>query len=461
MPQHVTAQATTEYNSLTHRNVLLIALPIIFSNATVPLVGFADAAVIGQLGEAHLLGAVALASNLFSFLYFLFGFLRMGTTGLTAQAAGADNRGEIAANLVRPLVIAGLIGTMMIVLQGPIIMGSLSFFNPSEAVSGVAKSYFDVRIWAAPAGLANFALIGWFIGLGRAGTTFYLQLLLNGLNIGFAILFVLVFDWGVPGVGLAALLAEYIAAAAGVVIALRELRRRSASTTRAAVLDITQLKRLFAVSRDIMIRTACLQIAFVFFVAQGAQAGDLTLAANAVLHSMMMITVYMIDGFAYAAETLVGRAIGARRKSVFRSAIRLTTAWAFGLSALLTVALFVGGALVIDLMTTSAEVRAAARVYLIWAALTPITSIWCFQLDGIYIGATETRTMRNMMLVALAIYFAAWAVFTPMYGNHGLWMAMHVLFLARAVLLAWALPGIERRNFPEPATSRPIPAMHA
>lgn len=457
MPKEATSKPRAEGRPLAHRDVLVIALPIIFSNATVPLVGFADAAVIGQLGEAHLLGGVALASNLFSFLYFMFGFLRMGTTGLTAQATGAGNGPEIAANLLRPLIAAIILGCMLITLQGPILSAALDFFGPSDAVRNVAASYFDIRIWAAPAGLANFALIGWFIGLGRASITFYLQLFLNGLNIGMAILFVLVFDWGVPGVGLAALLAEYIAAAAGIAIAIRELRRRTASTGLARLADVEQLRKLFAISRDIMIRTACLQLAFAFFVAQGAQAGDLTLAANAVLHSIMLITVYMIDGFAYAAETLVGQAVGARRKSRFRAAIRVTTVWAFGLSAVLSVALLLGGQVIIDLMTTNPEIRQTARLYLIWAALTPLTSIWCFQLDGIYIGATDTRTMRNMMLLAMVSYFAAWALFKPVFGNHGLWMAVHVLFLARAAGLAWALPGLERRCFPEPAPE-PAPA---
>lgn len=434
---------------LTHRDVLWIALPIMLSNATVPLIGFADATVIGRLGQTHLLGGVALGANLFNVLYFVFAFLRMGTTGLTAQAVGARQGSEIAASLMRPLLGAVLIGLMLIILQVPIIRLALWAFGPSDRVGEVARSYFDIRIWAAPAGLINFVLIGWFIGLGRASVTFYLQLLLNGLNILLAVIFVVGLEWSVPGVGLAALLAEYTAIAIGLAVALRELRRRRATTTRLAIFEASKLKQLFAISRDILIRTACLQAAFAFFVAQGARAGDVTLAANAVLHSMMAITVYMIDGFAYAAETLVGQAIGAQRRKIFRDAIRMTTVWAFALAALLSIGLFIGGGMVIDFMTTSAEVRNASRIFLIWTALVPLTSVWCFQLDGIYIGATDTATMRNMMLLAVLFYFATWFALGPFLGNHGLWLSIHVFFVARAVGLAWALPGLERRRFRE------------
>ena len=433
--------------SLTHRDVLAIALPITLSNATVPLIGFADATVIGQLGETHLLGAVALSSNLFNVLYFVFAFLRMGTTGLTAQAVGARDGSEIAASLLRPLTGGIVLGLAIVLLQVPILAGALAIFGPSDRVGAVAATYFEIRVWAAPAALTNFVLIGWFIGLGRASTTFFLQLFLNGLNILFAIVLVLVFEQGVPGVATAALLAEYIAAAAGLSLAFAELRRRRAVTTRAEVLRSSQLKRLFAVSRDIMIRTICLQAVFVFFVSQGARTDDLTLAANAVLFSTIMIALYMIDGFAYAAETLVGQAVGARHRRLFRQAIVMTTKWAFGLSVVLSISLYVGGGAIVDFMTTSEEVRRTARIFLLWAALTPLTAVWCFELDGIFIGATDTATMRNMMVWAVLAYFAAWLAFAPWLANHGLWLAVHVFFLARAVGLAWALPGLERRRF--------------
>ncbi len=446
------AEARQQQRPLRQRDVLAIALPITLSNATVPLIGFVDATVIGQLGQAHLLGAVALAATVFNFLYFIFNFLRMGTTGLTAQAVGARNQSEIAASLARALVMAAAIGVALILLQGPITSLALHLLGASDRVSAPAATYIEIRIWAAPAGLANFALLGWFIGLGRAGIAFYLQLLLNGINIGLALLFVMVLNWGVPGVASAALIAEYSAAFVGLIIAAKELRRRNAKTDLDAILQLFQLRRVFAVSRDIFIRTLSVQIAIMFFVAQGARTGDVTLATNAVLFNLVMITIYMIDGFAYAAETLVGHAVGAKQKQRFRDAIRLSTLGAVIVSLVLSAGLWLLGSWIIDFMTTSSEVRDTSRTYLIWAAIIPLTSIWCFILDGIFIGATATATMRNMMIIALMAYFAAWAVLAPLWGNHGLWLSLHVLFVVRAVTLAYALPGLERKLF-QPAST--------
>ena len=440
-------EALLEQRPLRQRDVLAIALPITLSNATVPLIGFVDATVIGQLGQAHLLGAVALAATTFNFLYFVFNFLRMGTTGLTAQAVGARDQGEIAANLVGALIMAGAIGLALIVLQAPITNLALQLLGASDRVSQPAATYIEIRIWAAPAGLANFALLGWFIGLGRAGIAFYLQLLLNGINIGLALLFVMVMNWGVPGVASAALIAEYSAAFAGLLIAIKELRRRNASTDLNAILQLFQLRRVFAVSRDIFIRTLSVQIAIMFFVAQGARSGDVTLATNAVLFNLVMITIYMIDGFSYAAETLVGQAVGAKQKQRFRDAIRLSTLGAAIVSLVLAAGLCFLGSWIIDFMTTSADVRETSRIYLVWAAIIPLTSIWCFVLDGIFIGATATATMRNMMIISLFAYFAAWAILAPLWQNHGLWLSLHVLFIVRAVTLAYALPNLERRLF--------------
>lgn len=434
-------------DQLSYRDVLVIAVPITLSNATVPLIGFVDTVVIGQLGQAHLLGAVALSATIFSFIYFIFNFLRMGTTGLTAQAAGADNASEVSASLVRALILATAIGLAIIVLQTPIEHLSLWLMGASDRVAEASRAYIEIRIWAAPAALANFALFGWFIGLGKASVAFGLQLLLNIINIVLAIVFVMVFQWGVPGVAAAAVVSEIIAAIAGLAIARRELLRRGASVSLYTVTEFAQLQRFLAVSRDILIRTACLQLAMSFFVAQGARAGDATLATNAVLFNLVLIAIYMIDGFAYAAETLVGQAVGARTRQRFRTAIRLSTQGGVMVSVVLTIALWFSGSLVIDFMTTSEDVRRLARIYLMWAALVPVSAVWCFLLDGIFIGATATATMRNMMLLSLAGYFAAWAVLAPAFGNHGLWLALHALFVLRAVTLASALPQLERRLF--------------
>ena len=393
---------------------------------------------------------MALAATVFNFIYFVFNFLRMGTTGLTAQAAGARNQSEIAASLSRALMMALIIGAALILLQAPITRVALELLGASDRVSQPAATYIEIRIWAAPAGLANFALLGWFIGLGRADIAFYLQLLLNGINIVLSLIFVLNLGWAVPGVAVAALIAEYAAVAAGLLIAAKELRQRSAFTDLEAIMQIPQLRRVFAVSRDIFIRTLSVQIAITFFVAQGARSGDVTLATNAVLFNLVMITIYMIDGFAYAAETLVGQSVGAQQKQRFREAIRISTIGAVIVSVVLAAGLWLLGAWIIDFMTTSEEVRSSSRTYLVWAAIIPLTSIWCFILDGVFIGATATAVMRNMMIVSMIAYFAAWVVLAPLWQNHGLWLSLHILFLVRAITLALALPNLERQLFTAP-----------
>lgn len=432
---------------LTHRHVAAIALPITLSNATTPLVGFADTVIVGRLGDAALIGGVAVAANIFNFLYWTFGFLRMGTTGMTAQAAGARDAPEVAANLYRPMLIAICAGVVMILAQALIAGLALHLMAPSPAVSAAARQYFDIRIWAAPAGLVNFALIGWFIGLGRAGVAFWLQLLLNIVNIALAVLLVAGFGLGVTGVAVAALVAEITAAAAGLVIALLEQRRRGAVCDLARVLDRAALTRAFAVNRDIMIRTVCVLSAFSLFLAQSARSDDVTLAANAVLHSIAMVTVYLLDGFAFSAETLVGHAIGARRRDRFDEAIRLSTLWAGAVGLGLSGAVWLGGDALLAAMTTNTAVREAAAAFLVWAALTPMIGVWCFQLDGIFIGATRTRDMRDMMLVSFLGYLAAVAILAPTLGNHGLWAALIVFYVLRALTLAPRFPALRRDAF--------------
>lgn len=440
--------AARQPGRLRQREVGAIALPIILSNATVPLVGYVDTFVIGQrVGAAHLIGGVALAGVIFSKLYWIFSFLRMGTTGLTAQAAGAGNVPEITANLLRALVVAACAGLVMIAAQTGLLALFVWLMGASAEVNAVVATYFSIRIWAAPAALANFALLGWFIGLGRAHIAFVLQLLLNGVNIGVALVLVIVLDWGVVGVAIAALLADLVAVAAGLWVAARELRRRGAVLGEARIADRVVLREMFNVNRDVTIRTACLIIATAFFVAQGARAGDLALAANAVLLAITMIFIHMLDGFAFAAETLVGQAIGAGRRDRYHDAIRVSTLWGVGCALTFSAVLWFGGGALIDFTTQDPPVRELARSYLGWAALVPIVGIWAYQLDGIFVGATGTAEMRNTAIISLGIYFAAWAALTPAFGNHGLWASLLVLLAARAVTLGACLPGLGRRKF--------------
>lgn len=437
---------------LRHRDVLAIALPMIFSNVTTPLIGAVDTAVIGQLGSAPLIGAVAVGATIFTVFYWAFGFLRMGTTGLTAQASGAGRRREVLATLYRALLVAGAAGCAIILLQVPTATLAFALMGASPEVEAAARSYFDIRIWSAPSAFANYALVGWFIGLGRAGMAFRLQLLLNLSNIALDGLFVLGFGWGVAGVAAGTLIAETGAAIAGLAVALGGAGRLRLRALR--VFNAAKLKRMLSVNGDIMVRTLSLLFAFSFFTAQGARAGDLILAANAVLLHFLSVSAYFLDGVAYATEALTGKAIGARDRARFADAVRLSSVWAALLSVMVACVFWFGGGAVIDLMTVNEAVRALARDYLVWAALAPVIGVACFQLDGIFIGATRTRDMRNMMLISLALYLVSWAMLTPVYGNHGLWASLMLLFAVRAVTLALRLPALRRACFAEVGTSR-------
>ena len=428
---------------VTHRAVLAIAVPVMISNVSTPLLGVVDTAVVGRIPDPAYIGAVAVGSLVFTFVFWAFGFLRMGTTGLTAQALGAQDSGEIAASLGRALLIALAVGVGLTLLQWPIREIAFGLLEGTAQVEGLARDYFDVRIWAAPATLANYALLGWFIGLGRTDIGLVLQLVLNLTNIALDVLFVLGFGWGVQGVAFGTLAAECVAAAAGMGIALRHLRVIGGRWTRELLLNRAKLKRTFAVNGDIMIRSLALVSVFVWFVASGAEQGDVILAANAVLMNLISVAAFFLDGLAFAAEALVGRAIGAAHRAGLMAAAKLSTLWAVGVAVLLSLIFAVFGPVFIDLLTVDPEARAAARVYLPWMALVPFLGVWAFQLDGIFIGATRTAPMRNAMLITLAIFLIAWWLLTP-FGNHGLWGALYVQYLARIGTLLAYFPGLLR-----------------
>jgi MATE family multidrug resistance protein len=432
---------------LTHRRVLLVATPIILSNATVPLVGIADTAVMGQLDDPALLGAVAIASTIFTMLFWAFAFLRMGTTGLTAQAAGADDWSETQSHLYRGLLIAGAAGLLIIVLSAPIARLSFHLIESSDAVERAALDYFWVRILSAPAALASYALVGWFIGLARADVAFVLQVFLNLLNVGLNVLFVIALGYGIEGVALATVIAEYAALLLGLAIALRIVRRRAAPARLDAIFAWPALRRVFSVNADIMIRTLCLVFVFTFFTAESARFGDVTLAANSVLRHFLLLSAYLLDGFANAAEVLAGHSIGARRRAAFRQAVVLSSVWAGCLAAGISALFILFGGTLIDLMTLTPEVRSVARELMLWAAISPLIGVGCFQLDGIFIGATRGADIRNMMILSLAAFLAAWWMLTPAYGNHGLWAALMVFFVMRAVTLGFRYPALERDAF--------------
>ncbi len=427
-------------DSLTHRSVLAIAIPVMLSNVSTPLLGVVDTAVVGRIPDPAYLGAVAVGTLIFSFVFWAFGFLRMGTTGLTAQALGRRDNPEVLACLGRALLIAVAAGCVLITLQWPIRVVVFELLDGSAQVESLAADYFDIRIWAAPATLANYAILGWLIGLGRTDFGLVLQLVLNVANVVLDVVFVVGFGWDVRGVAAGTLLAECIAVVVGLAIVFRHARRFGNFRIDFPLwLNPAMLRRTIAVNADIMIRSLALVFVFVWFMARGAAAGDVVLAANAVLMQFNSVSAYFLDGLAFAAEALVGRAIGARHREGLMRAIRITTGWAVGTAAIIVVVLWFGGNYFIDTLTVDAGARASARAYLPWAAFAPLLGVWTFQLDGIFIGATRSREMRNAMLMATLIYLLAWWLLRPL-GNHGLWAAFWVSYVARAVTLAPYLP---------------------
>lgn len=427
-----------------NREVLRLALPIIFSNITVPLLGAVDTAVVGHLDEAYYIGAVAIGALIFSYIYWGFGFLKMGTTGLTAQAVGAEQDGDIKAILLRAMLIGTVLGLSVIALQVPISALAFSLIGASEDVTFYADQYFTIRVWGAPAALANFTLIGWFLGNQNVKYTVFLQIWLNLVNIVLDLLFVLSFGWGVEGVAIATLIAEYSALALGLYLMRRQWRRLNPHAKPSRLLDPYRLKELLVVNVDIFIRTLCLLTGFAWFTSASASQGDVILASNAVLQNFMMFTAYGLDGFAHAMEALVGRYKGMRDRKGFRGAVVAGTSWAAGIACAFVLVWVVGGTTLINVLTGIEEVRTVAYDHLLWVALMPIVSVWCFLLDGIFIGSTRTKDLRNMMIISLIVGIVAMESLTALYGNHGLWFGMMVFMAARGVTLGARYMPLER-----------------
>lgn len=429
---------------ITHGRVLRIAGPIVLSNATVPLLGAVDTAVIGQLGDAASLGAVGIGAVILATLYWAFGFLRMSTSGLAAQARGAGDEAERSAVLLRALIVGAGAGLVLVIAQGVLFWAAFSVAPASDQVEGLARQYLAIRIWGAPATIALYALTGWLVGLERTRGVLALQLWQNGLNILLDLWFVLGLGWGVPGVATATLIAEWT----GLVLALWLARDAFGAVLRPALArlgDGVALRRMFSASRDIMLRTVLLQLSFTSFVFLGARFGDVTLAANQVLMQFLEITAYALDGFAFAAEALVGQAIGARSASQTREAGRVCMQWGFGGGAALALVFAAFGPQIIDLMTTAPEVREAARGYLPWLVAAPLIGVAAWIYDGIFIGALLTGDMLRAMLASVAVYVVALLVLVPLAGNHGLWAALMVLNGVRTLTLWRQYPKIAVR----------------
>ncbi|WP_299830126.1 MATE family efflux transporter [uncultured Roseobacter sp.] len=427
---------------VTHRRVLKIALPIVLSNATVPILGAVDVGVVGQMGEAAPIGAVALGAIILSTVYWIFGFLRMGTVGLVGQAEGAGDSAEVSAWLTRALLVALAGGFALIVLQPLIFWGALNLAPASDEVESLAWSYLSIRIWSAPAAIAVYALTGWLVAMERTGGVFWVQLVMNGVNILLDLLFVLVLDWGVQGVAVATVIAELTGAAFGLWFC-RAAFARPDWRDWPRIFDRAKLIRMALLNTDILLRSAMLMIIFSSFVFIGARFGDVTLAANEVLVQFMYITAYAMDGFAFAAETLIARAFGRGDRADVRRAALITSCWGMVICIVTTAAFAFSGGWIIDLMAKNAEVQETARVFLPYMIIAPLVGCAAWMFDGIFIGATRSKDMRNMMAVSFVVYWAAIAMLLPVLGNHGLWLALLISFIVRGVTLGLRYPALE------------------
>ena len=431
---------------VTHRLVLSIAIPMTLGFLTTPLIGLTDTAVAGRLGSADALAGMAVGAVIFDLLLGSFNFLRASTTGLVAQAFGRGDRREEQAVYWRSLAIALCSGLALALLSPFLLAAGLFLMAPSPGVAEVTTVYFSIRVRSAPLSLANYALLGFVLGRGQGMTGLFLQAVINGVNIVLSIVLGLGLGWGVAGIAWAAFTGETVGMLTGLLLIVSRFDRRE-RPSRAEIFARERMRALFSLNRDIMIRTFVLIGAFAIMTRIGSSMGPLVLAANAVLMNIFLVAGYYLDGIANAAEQLVGRAFGANFRPAFDRAVKLTMLWSFGLGVVTTLLFLLFGENIIGFLTTTESVRAEAVKYLPWAALTAITGALAFQMDGVFIGATWSAAMRNMMLAAFVGYLAAIGLFVPLLGNHGLWLALNLFLAFRGIFLALRLPALAGRQF--------------
>ena len=431
---------------VTHRLVLSIAIPMTFGFLTTPLLGLTDTTVVGRLGIAEALAGLAIGAVLFDLILGSFNFLRASTTGLTAQAFGRHDSREQQAIFWRALISALVCGTALLMLSPLLLRAGLAIMGPEAAVAEATATYFSIRILSGPAALANYAILGFVLGRGQGTLGLLLQALVNGINIVLSITLGLWLGWGVAGVAWGTMIGEAAGAIAGLFIVIRGFSAKD-RPSRAEILSRQAIASLFALNRDILIRTFVLLAAFTLMTRIGTGFGAVTLAANAVLMNFFLLSGYFLDGLANAAEQITGRAIGARYRPAFERGLKLTLLWSFCLAGLAALFFLLAGPALIAGLTTAPEVRAAAETFLPWAALTSLTGVLAFLMDGVYIGATWSQAMRNRMLLSFTGYVAALALLVPSFGNHGLWAAMNVFLLLRGILLALPLKARADQSF--------------
>jgi len=426
-----------------YRRVWALSWPTILSNLTVPLLGAVDTAVMGHLPDAAYVGATAVGAMIFSFVYWGFGFLRMGTVGFAAQAKGGGSADDVRAVLARALLVGVALAAMVMALQVPIRFAALAVVDAAPEVEQLTGAYFDIRIWGAPATLANYGVLGWLLGMQYVRTALLVQVLINGLNVILDLWFVIGLGWGIEGVALATAIAQYAGAMTGLIFVRRHLAPMGGSWNRALIFAPAALAETFRVNRDIFLRTLAMIFAWSLLTWTGARLGTTVLAANAILLNFQSFLAHGLDGFAHATSALVGEAVGARDPRALRRCVAAATVMAGAVAAGYALVYGAAGPALIRLFTNIVELRAFAADYVVWMAVSPLLSVWAYQLDGIFIGATRSAEMRNAMAVSVAIYAAAMAALPSLWGNHGIWCVVMIFMVVRALTLLIYYPKIE------------------
>jgi MATE family, multidrug efflux pump len=420
---------------------------MILSNITVPLLGMVDTGVTGHLENAVYLGAVAIGSTIFGFLYSGVNFLRMGTTGITAQRFGAEDHDGLRVALGQALVVAIAIATALILLQVPLITLAMRLLGPEPEVAGFASEYFSIRIWSAPATLANYALIGWFIGLQNARVPLYIVLAINLTNIALDLVFVLLLGMKVDGVAAASVIAEFTGVAVGISFAISELRRRGGHLVVSHLTTLKEYAEFFSINANLFIRTMALMFTFAFVTAAGARMGGLILAANAILINLLHLIAFALDGLAHAAEALVGKAAGAKNRLALQRAVQLTMRWSLYVAIGFSILFWITGPIFVRVLTDIPDVVNTTLEYLPWMIAAPVIAFWAYLYDGVFVGATRAKEMRNNMVVStFLVFIPAWFAFRFL-GNHGLWLALMIFMASRGIGMHYyyrhrVLPGI-------------------
>ncbi|MGM0875698.1 MAG: MATE family efflux transporter [Bacillota bacterium] len=434
---------------MNHRSYLALAIPLTISTMTTPLLGAVDTAVVGQMPDPAYIGGVAVGTIIFNTMYWLFGFLRVSTSGFAAQANGANNDMQGILALTRPFLIAILVGISCIFLQVPIEHLSLNLMNPDFDVRTVASDYFSIRIWGAPFTLLNYVILGWLMGMSRIKVSLLLQVIMNLINIVLALLLVNVFSWGVSGVAIATLISEVTAFIIGLFIIWKVYPFKFKLLPLKEVFDHTSLKRMMIVNRDLFFRTLCLLTVFNLFTAQGASFGTEVLAANAVLIQIHYIMAYFFDGFSNASSILVGKAIGSMDEPLYKKTLILSCQWAALSSLFIAGIYYLCSDYIFLVFTRIPSVIDLANTYGIWLILFPFSASFGIILYGVFIGATEATFIRNSMILALVVYLIIHFLLVPHYNNHGLWLAFIVFSLGRSLFLAIYIPKLTRKLFPK------------